>query len=62
MALDDQLIYPLVFWNDVGGCGTIGEESIQGSTSRIRKVSICLTLQGKDHFIHGLGTLREGFL
>jgi hypothetical protein len=40
----------------------IGEDPIQGSTTRIGKVSICLISQGRDHFSDGLETLREEFL
>jgi hypothetical protein len=61
-GLYDQLVYSLIFWNGLGVCGSIGDEPIQGSTTRIRKILICLMLQSRNHFIHGLETLREEFL
>jgi hypothetical protein len=61
-ALADQLIYPLIFWNGQGGLGMIKNESVQGVTTRFRKIVICLTLQPREHFIHSLEALWEKFL
>jgi hypothetical protein len=58
----DQFIYPLIFWNNKGGCGAKPGDTIQGSTKLIRKVLICLMLQPRDHFLHVLEILREEFL
>jgi hypothetical protein len=60
--LYDQLVYPLVFWTEAGGCGNMESERLQSSTALIRKVLIALILQRRDHFIHQLGALREEFI
>jgi hypothetical protein len=60
--LYDQLVYPLIFWNGSGRCDIIDSENPQGATRRIRKVLILLMLQPRDHFIHQLTALREGFI
>jgi hypothetical protein len=61
-VFDDQLVYPLIFWTGVGGCGIMESERLQGSTTLIRKVLIAIILQARDHFIHEIGTLREDFI
>jgi hypothetical protein len=62
LALYDQLIYPLTVWNGQGGLGMMKEQRLQGATTCIRKVLICLLLQSRHHFVHSLETLREEFL
>jgi hypothetical protein len=62
IALDDQLVYRLIFWNDKGGCGTVENESLKRCTTRIQKVVIYMMLQSWDPFLHVLKTLREGFI
>jgi hypothetical protein len=60
--LYDQLVYPAIFWAGTGGCGVSAGDRLQGATTRIRKVAIALILQGREHFIHQMPTLREEFV
>jgi hypothetical protein len=59
---DDQLVYPLIFWNESRGCGISEPEKLQGYTTLIRKVFIALILEPRDHFIHRLKDLQEEFV
>jgi hypothetical protein len=60
--LYNQLMYPLVFWTESGGCGVMKSEKLQSCTTPIREVLVSLILQPRDHFIHQLITLREEFI
>jgi hypothetical protein len=59
--LYNQLMYPLVFWTESGGCDVMKSEKLQSCTTLIREVLVSLILQ-RDHFIHQLITLREEFI
>jgi hypothetical protein len=60
--LDDQLVYPSIFWTWSLGCGVMESEKLQGHTTFIRKVLIFLILQPRDYFIHQSITLRKEFI
>jgi hypothetical protein len=60
--LDDQLVYPVIFWTGSGGCGLTESEKLESCTTLIRKVLISLILQPRDHFVHQLIALREEFI
>jgi hypothetical protein len=58
----DQLVYPLIFWDGHGGCGSANSDGLRGVMTLIRKRLISLVVQEGHHFIHKLITLREGFI
>jgi hypothetical protein len=60
--LYDQLVYPAIFWAGTGGCGVAPGDRMQGATTLIRKVAVALILQGREHFVHHMATLREEFV
>jgi hypothetical protein len=60
--LYDKLVYPLIFWDGHGGCGSPKADEWTDATALIRKTTISLLFQPRGHFIHGLGTLREEFI
>jgi hypothetical protein len=62
LTLYDQFVHPLIFWDGHGGCGLPISGDSHGATALIWKELISLALQGRDHFIHKLITLREEFI
>jgi hypothetical protein len=62
IMLYDKLVYPLIFWDGHGGCGSADSDESRRVPTLIRKSLIALCLQDRGHFIHKLQTLREEFI
>jgi hypothetical protein len=60
--LYNQLVYPLIFWDGHGGCGSRDADDWKRVTTLIRKTAIALVLQPREHFIHAMAMLREEFI
>jgi hypothetical protein len=60
--LYDHPVYPLIFWDGHGGCGSEDDLHLKGASIIMRKTLISLVLQGRGHFIHKLGSLREALI